>query len=110
VTSGTIRFQLDEHLGNNIGEGLRRAGIEAMTAAGAGYRGLSDDHILARCRVNGAILVTFDDDYLRLHRDVTPNAGIVFCGRRTRTTSRIITALIRVHAERRPDDMKDWVE
>jgi predicted nuclease of predicted toxin-antitoxin system len=110
VTPDTIRFQLDEHLGNDIVEGLRRAGIEAMTAAGAGYRGLPDDQVLARCHVNGAILVTFDDDYLKLHRDGTPHAGIVFCGRRTRTTSRIIAALIRVHAKRAPDDMKDWVE
>ena len=110
MPSNTIRFQLDEHLGNDIVEGLRRAGIEAMTAVGAGVQGLADDQILARCHVNGTILVTFDDDYLRLQRDVPRHAGIVFCGRRTRTTSRIIAALIRVHAERTPDDRKDWVE
>ena len=105
-----IRFQLDEHLGNDIAEGLRRAGVEAMTAASAGFRGLPDDQILAQCQVNGAILVTFDDDYLRLHHDVPQHSHIVFCGRRTRTTSRIIAALIRVLAERTPDDMKGWVE
>jgi predicted nuclease of predicted toxin-antitoxin system len=110
MTATSIRFQLDEHLGNDIVEGLRRAGIEAMTAAGAGYRGPPDDQILARCQRYGTILVTFDDDYHKLHGDVARHVGIVFCGRRTRTTSRIIAALIRVHSERTPDNMKDWVE
>ena len=81
-----------------------------MTTASSGYRGLPDDQLLAQCRVDGTILVTFDDDYLKLHRGAKPHSGIVFRGRRTRTPSRIIAALIRVHADRTPDDMMDWVE
>ncbi len=110
MTKGSIRFQLDEHLGNDIVEGLRRAGIEAITTASSGYRGFSDDQLLAQCGVDGTILVTFDDDYLKLHRDAARHSGIVFCGRRTRTTGRVIASLIRVHADRTPDDMVDWVE
>ncbi len=68
MTSGSIRFQLDEHLGNDIVEGLRRAGIEAKTTASSRYRGRPDDQLLAQCRVDGTILVTFDDDYLKLHQ------------------------------------------
>lgn len=110
MTTSAIRFQLDEHLGNDIVEGLRRAGIEAVTTASACYRGFSDVQLLAQCRVDGTILVTFDDDDLRPHRDAARHSGIVFCGRRTRTISRVIATLIAVHADRTPTDMVDRVE
>ncbi len=110
MSVGSIQFQLDEHLGKEVVDGLRRFGIEARTTAEAGYRGLPDDQLLERCRLDGTVMVTFDDDYLKLHHRQVPHRGIVYCGRKTRATGGIVAALVAVHAAYTPVSIENWVE
>jgi len=61
-----VKFYLDEHIPKGVVEGLRRRGIDVLTVQEAGRSGDSDERQLAFAKKEGRVLVTFDDDFLRL--------------------------------------------
>ena len=64
-----MKFYLDEHIPKSVVEGLRRRGVDVFTVHEAGRSGDSDEKQLAFATREGRVLVTFDDDFLRLgHR------------------------------------------
>ena len=73
-----IRFLLDEHIAHAVADGLRRRGIDALTAAGANRRSLPDEEQLAYAFEEGRVVVTMDDDYLALAAEGIAHAGICF--------------------------------
>ncbi len=105
----SIRFQLDEHLDNAIAQALRLRNIGVSTVTEAGLRGRGDEEILAECNRTCRV-VTFDDDYLRLHHRGAPHQGIVYFGASGRTLSHIVACLILVHEVLNADDMTGHVE
>ena len=58
----SLRFYLDHHVQGPVAEGLRRRGIEAITAKDDGARQLPDESLLARATECGCVLVTNDED------------------------------------------------
>lgn len=74
-----IRFHLDEHLGHALAAGLRRHGIDVTTTAEMNLISASDPTQLAFAHSQQRVLVTCDDDHLRLDRQGTPHSGIVYC-------------------------------
>ena len=62
-----IRFHLDEHISAGIAAGLRRRNIDVTTAADAGLIGATDVAHLEFAASWGRVVVTQDDDFLRLH-------------------------------------------
>jgi hypothetical protein len=78
-----IRFYMDQHYPAPISQGLRRHGINVLTTQEAGNCGLSDPDQLAFATAEGRVLVTFDPDFLALHR-----AGVAHGGREERAPSR----------------------
>jgi hypothetical protein len=61
-----------------IAHALARRGVDVATADSAGTAGLPDDRLLARCFVDGRVLATYDQDFLRLDSEGHEHAGIVY--------------------------------
>lgn len=76
--SKTVRFYFDEHVGHAITKGLRRRGIDVLTLVEADMLGVSDEEHMAFARNQGRVIVTHDDDFLRLAAEGVDHAGIVY--------------------------------
>ena len=71
-------FVLDEHIDPDVATGLALAGIDVTTRRAAGRAGVPDYLQLEWARTQGRVLVTFDDDFLRLDAARVSHAGIAF--------------------------------
>ena len=60
-------------------EGLRRRGIDIVTAQELGRCGVSDPDQLSFAAGELRVLVSFDTDFLALHQAGNPHAGIAWC-------------------------------
>ena len=107
--SRTIRFQLDEHCPSAIADGLRRRGIDVTTTAEANLRGSADEAQAAHALVEGRVLFTQDQDFLRIHAAGVSHAGIVYCRQRTRSIGQIISGLVQIWETIEPAEMMDWL-
>ncbi len=94
--SRTIRFHLDENCNLAIADGLRRRGIDVTTTPGAGLRGATDEEQAAYALAAGRVIVTQDEDFLRLNAAGVPHAGIAFCKKDTRSVGQMIARLAEV--------------
>jgi predicted nuclease of predicted toxin-antitoxin system len=88
-----LKFHLDENISNAVAKGLIRRGIDVTTTAKENLIGASDQEQLAFALSQGRVLVTQDDDFLRLHQFGKLHAGIVYCRKSSRSTGEIIQAL-----------------
>ncbi len=105
-----MKFYLDEHIPKGVLEGLRRRGIDVLTAQEAGRSGDSDERQLAFAKKEGRVLVTFDDDFLRLDAAGVPHIGIVFSQTGRRTVGELIEALMLIANVIDPSEMKNHIE
>lgn len=106
----TIRFHLDEHVSPVVAEGLRRRGIDATTTQAAGLLGSDDEAQLAHCRAQSRVLLTSDDDFLRLHEQGIDHAGIVYCRQQSRSIGDMIRGLELIWEVLEPEEMRGKVE
>jgi predicted nuclease of predicted toxin-antitoxin system len=88
-----VQYQLDEHISAAVAQGLVRRGIIAITTAAAGLLGVADEAQLAAARAAGRVLVTHDHDFLRLHDQGVPHAGIAYCQQGARSVGQMIARL-----------------
>lgn len=102
-----ICFHLDENMHNAIAQGLRQRGIDVTTTADVSMIGASDRQQLAYAAANSRVLVTHDDDLLRLHHRGVSHAGIVFCRQRQRRIGELVLLLTRLWRER--EELRDQV-
>lgn len=58
-----IRFFFDQHIWASVAQGLRRQGIDVLTAQDAGRCGLPDPDQLAFATAEDRVMVSFDPDY-----------------------------------------------
>ena len=105
-----IRFHLDEHISGYIAAGLRRRGIEATTAAEAGLIGATDMAQLEFAASSGRVVVTQDDDFLRLHAQGATHAGIAYCQQQSMSIGEMLRGVILIHDLLSPEEMVGRVE
>lgn len=105
-----IRYHFDEHVNQAIANGLRRRDIEVRTTAEAQLTGASDEEQLAAADADNRVLVTHDDDHLRLHDRGFRHAGIAYCHPRSRSIGQIVLALTRLWRTRTAEEMRGRVE
>src|SRR5688572_25291843 len=105
-----IRFRLDEHVPHAIARGAIRRGVDVTTAAGTRTRGLPDAVVLARCLAEGRVLFTQDRDFVQLHHQGHPHAGLVFCEQGTRSIGEIVAFLVLIAYVYAPDEMVGRIE
>ncbi len=73
-----IRFYTDEHVAYAVARGLRRRGVDVVTSQEARMLGASDEEQLALAASQGRVIITQDDDFLRLHARRINHSGIVY--------------------------------
>jgi hypothetical protein len=104
-----IAFYMDEHVPRAVTEGLRRRGVDVLTAQEAGMRGAEDqEHVAAALRA-GRTIFTQDADFLRLHTDGCLHAGIIYAPQRT-PIGAVVYGLMLVHGVLSPQDMRGRLE
>ncbi|PSQ97968.1 MAG: hypothetical protein BRD55_00780 [Bacteroidetes bacterium SW_9_63_38] len=71
-----VRYYLDEHIAEAVATGLRNRGIDVRTLSEAGMLGAGDEDHLAYAYEEGRVLVTYDDDFLRLAAQIEEHGGV----------------------------------
>ena len=105
-----MKFYLDEHIPKGVVEGLRRRGVDVLTVQEADRLGDSDEKQLAFATREGRVLVTFDDDFLRLDAAGIPHTGIVFSQTGRQTVGEFIESLMLIANVIEPNEMKNHIE
>lgn len=105
-----IRFYMDQHFPGPASQGLRRHGVDVLTAQEAGRCGLSDSDQLALAAAERRVMASFDTDYLSLHRAGVPHAGIAWCQEQKYSIGQLIQALLLVHGVLDDESMRNHVE
>lgn len=105
-----IRFFMDQHFPAPASRGLRRHGIDVLTAQDAGRCGASDQDQLTFAAAEERVLATFDTDFLVLHRAGVPHAGIAWCPEQKYSIGQLIQMLKLLHGVTDRDAMRNSVE
>jgi predicted nuclease of predicted toxin-antitoxin system len=105
-----VRFHLDEHVDPAVATALVRRGIDVTTTVQAGLLGATDERHLAYALGERRVVLTQDDDFLRLAASGVPHAEVVYCKQGTRTLGEIIEYLELMDACMSQDEMIDHVE
>ena len=104
-----ISFYLDEHVPKAVASGLRMRGVDVLTVVENEMTGASDlDHITWAAG-RGRTLFTHDADFLELHAQSIPHAGIVYAPR-ARSVGEIVHGLLLIRQVLTAEDMRDHVE
>lgn len=74
-----IRLHLDESVTVAIVAPLRGRGTSVTTSAEVDLIGASDEMQLAFSNSERRVLITHDEDFLRLHHSGAPHSGIGYC-------------------------------
>lgn len=93
----SLSLYVDHHVRSSVTKGLRRRGVDVLTALEDGRDAASDEEILARAAELGRTIFTQDDDFLILaaHWQSTGRlfAGVVYAHQLQATVGQIITDL-----------------
>ena len=73
-----VRFYTDEHVARAVVNGLRERGADVITTPEAGLLGASDEKHLEFASIEGRVLFTQDEDFLKLHAAGVEHAGIAY--------------------------------
>lgn len=103
-----IRFYLDESVSNAVANGLRTQGIVVLTTPEAVHLEWSDEQHLEFAREHGYVLVTQDDDFLTLARNLE-HGGIAYYKPQTRNVKEILRGLFAVHRDVTLEEMENAV-
>jgi hypothetical protein len=105
-----IRYHLDEHVDPAVGHGLRQRGIDVTTTVDTALSSRSDTDQLAFALAESRVLVTHDQDFLRLHAAGVNHTGIAYCHQRARTIGEIVQRLELIYHCVSADEMRGRVE
>jgi predicted nuclease of predicted toxin-antitoxin system len=108
--SKKIRYHLDEHIKSAIARELRHRGINVTTTVEVQLRTKSDESQLAFASREGRVLVTHDDDFLKLAIINQNHSGIAYCHQTKRSVGQIIETLLLIYEVYTPEDMIGRVE
>ncbi|NEQ67678.1 MAG: hypothetical protein F6K21_19660 [Symploca sp. SIO2D2] len=108
--SNKISYHLDEHIKSVIARELRNRGIDVTTTVEVNLRTKSDDSQLAFASREGRVLVTHDNDFLKLAVTNTNHSGIAYCHPTKRSVGQIIEILVLMYEVCTPEDMIGRVE
>jgi predicted nuclease of predicted toxin-antitoxin system len=105
----TIRFHLDENCPNAIADGLRRRGIDVTTTPEVGLISATDEEQTLHALVEGRVIFSQDQDFLRINAAGIRHAGIVYCRQGKRSIGGIILGLTEIWEIMEPAEMHNWL-
>ena len=100
---------MDEHVPRAVTEGMRRRGVDVLTAQEADLLRADDEQHLAFALSEGRVIITQDADFLRLHTAGCPHAGIVYAPQQT-PIGTVVRGLMLIYDVLSPEDMASHVE
>jgi predicted nuclease of predicted toxin-antitoxin system len=101
---------LDENISGAIASGLRRRGIDVTTSAETSLIGATDPEQLRFALGACCVFVTQDDDFLRLHAQGVPHAGIAYCRQGSLAAGEMLRRLVLFHDLLTAEEMAGRVE
>lgn len=104
-----VRYYLDEHIAEAVAKGLRRRGVDVLTLSAAGMLGASDEDHFAFAQEEKRVIVTHDDDFLRLAAQSSEHAGVVYMPQR-RGLGETVRGLTLIAEVLGPEGMRGHVE
>ena len=104
-----IKFYMDEHAQRAVTQGLRRRGVDVLTAQEAGMLHAIDEQHLALALAEGRVIFTQDADFLALHAAGRQYAGIAYAPQQT-AIGTIVRGLMLIHDVLSPEEMVNHVE
>lgn len=107
--SKRIKIYTDEQVPNSVIKGLRLRGINVLTTKEAKMLGAVDTAHLGFAQEMKRVILTQDDDFLRLHASGFDHCGIIYAHQRT-PVGKIIRGIMLIHQILDSDDMKNHVE
>jgi Domain of unknown function (DUF5615) len=109
-----LAFYMDQHVRAEITQGLRRRGIDVLTAFEDGAAAIDDELLLIRATALARILVTQDYDFLGIvshwQRTSREFPGIVFAIQERIDIGRMIEYLELIAQLKTADEMRNQVE
>jgi len=80
------------------------------TTGDAGLGGARDEEHIAYALPSARVIVTQDDDYLRLHAKGIEHAGLAYWHQNTRSVGAVIRGLLMIWEVMEPEEMRNHVE
>ena len=105
-----IRFHLDESVSNRIAHRLQDRGLDATTTSDAGLIGVSDKRQLEFAASNGRVLITQDQDFLRLAAVNYEHFGVVYAAKRWVSVEEIVRFCAELAVSYTTDQLKGRIE
>jgi hypothetical protein len=99
---------MDQHFPSAASQGQR--GVEVVTAQQAGRCGLPDPDQLAFATSEERVMVSFDSDFLALHRSGVAHADIVWCPQQKYGIGMLVQLLELLHKIAERGQMRNHVE
>lgn len=100
-----LRFHLDENDNPTIADALRRLGVDVTTTNEMHLRTRTDTVHWDYAQRESRVIVTHDDDFLRLAHQNEFHAGVAYCSQSKRTVGEIVRRLMKLHEEQTTDRM-----
>lgn len=100
---------MDEHIPKAVTEGLRRRGVNVLSAQEAGMSGANDYDQLSLANKEGRIIFTKDADFLRLHKAGVSHQGIIYSSRQS-PVGYTVRVLMIIYDLVTPEEMSGRVE
>jgi hypothetical protein len=92
-----LQFFMDQHFPGPASRGLRRHGVDVLTAQEASRCGFPDKEQLAFATRLDRVLLSFDIDFLALHQSGVSHADIAWCPESKYSIGGLIQALLLLH-------------
>jgi hypothetical protein len=110
MTPTPVRFHLDENVDHAVAYGLRLHGIDVTDSTEAKLLRAEDRQHLAFASAAQRVIFTHDEDYLGLHGQGIPHAGIAYCHPEALSLGGIIRGLFLIWSAMTPEEMMNHVE
>jgi len=104
-----IKFYMDEHVPPAVTRGLQLRGIDVTTTHETGMLGASDGTLLAYALSLERVLFSQDEDFLTLHQQGVPHAGVAYAPQQT-PIGRLVRGLLLIHDILTAEEMRGRVE
>jgi predicted nuclease of predicted toxin-antitoxin system len=110
----SVKLYMDVHVRRGVTEGLRRRGVDVMTAQEDECHRLPDAALLDRAKELGRVIFSQDEDMLReAHQRQTQGesfAGVIYCHQLRITTGQAVRDLELIATVYEPVDAENRVE
>jgi len=104
-----VKFYLDENVDRAVAVGLRRRGVDILTAEEAGMRGAPDEAQIAFALEAGRVIITNDAHFPKGHASGVRHAGIAYC-HQSKPVGRIIQGIMVINDILDQEAMRDCLE